>query len=90
MKIIILIVFIVSAFIVFVQRKHLISVFIAIEFISLSLIVFTVLITYRNACIVLVVMCIAVCEARLALAIIVIIVRVCGRDHAINLIRDKS
>nr|YP_010317934.1 NADH dehydrogenase subunit 4L [Geukensia demissa]UJM44212.1 NADH dehydrogenase subunit 4L [Geukensia demissa] len=90
MNMMMLMIFVVSVFIVFVQSKHLISVFIAMEFMSLSLIVFTVLVTYSNACIVLVVMCMAVCEASLALAMIVMLVRVCGSDRAINLMSDKS
>lgn len=89
-KVFIVIFFSLGIFITLNQSTHLIRVFLGIEFITLRTIVVCAFRIFRISCFVLLVICIAVCEASVALALIVRMVRVMGRDQSLNLIIDKS
>nr|YP_009117162.1 NADH dehydrogenase subunit 4L [Perna perna]AJC00164.1 NADH dehydrogenase subunit 4L [Perna perna] len=82
--------FICGLFITVSQRTHLISVFMGMEFIALSVILMSAFTVPMVSCFVLLIMCMAVCEASVALALIVSMVRVSGSDEASNLMADKS
>nr|YP_009058840.1 NADH dehydrogenase subunit 4L [Brachidontes exustus]AIM58711.1 NADH dehydrogenase subunit 4L [Brachidontes exustus] len=90
MKVFISLFFVLGVFITLYQRTHLISVFLGMEFITLSVIAMSAVSMTSMSCFVLLVMCMAVCEASVALALIVSMVRVSGSDKSVNLILDKS
>nr|QDO71852.1 NADH dehydrogenase subunit 4L [Brachidontes mutabilis] len=90
MKVFMIIFFVVGVFITVNQGTHLVSVFLGMEFIALSTIVMCALSMFSSSCFVLLVMCMAVCEASVALALIVSMVRVSGSDQSLNLMTDKS
>nr|AXP84532.1 NADH dehydrogenase subunit 4L [Perumytilus purpuratus] len=83
-------VFILGLFITLMQRAHLISLFLGMEFMALSFMMLSAVVMYSNACFVMLIVCMAVCEASVALALIVNMVRVCGNDRVMNLVADKS
>nr|URF22685.1 NADH dehydrogenase subunit 4L [Brachidontes pharaonis] len=90
MKVFMITFFLLGVFITVSQGTHLISVFLGMEFITLSTIVVCAFSMFSMTCFVLLVMCMAVCEASLALALIVSMVRVSGSDQSFNLMLDKS
>nr|YP_009681469.1 NADH dehydrogenase subunit 4L [Mytilisepta keenae]QDO71865.1 NADH dehydrogenase subunit 4L [Mytilisepta keenae] len=73
-----------------VQSKHLISVFLGMEFMALSAMLISSIAVYSSSSYVLFTMCMAVCEASIALALIVSMVRVHGSDRVMALSLDKS
>nr|YP_009521270.1 NADH dehydrogenase subunit 4L [Perumytilus purpuratus]AXP84506.1 NADH dehydrogenase subunit 4L [Perumytilus purpuratus] len=72
------------------QSSHLVSLFLGLEFMTLSCIILSAVSMWSSACFVLLVMCTGVCEASVALALIVNMVRMQGNDRVYNLCVDKS
>nr|QKY75022.1 NADH dehydrogenase subunit 4L [Semimytilus algosus] len=82
--------FILGLLITLMQSAHLISLFLGMEFMALSAMLLSSVVMASNACFVLLVVCMAVCEASVALALIVNMVRVCNSDRVSSLSTDKS
>nr|QDO71937.1 NADH dehydrogenase subunit 4L [Mytilisepta virgata] len=82
--------FVLGLSITLVQSRHLISVFLGLEFMALSFMLVGSISVHSNASYVLLIMCMAVCEASVALALIVNMVRVYSSDRVMMLSSDKS
>ena len=75
-----IIVFFLGLVSVFLQFRHIIGIFVAIELIRLGVLFMGGVALIRNIHLMLLLLTIAVCEARVCLGLVVITVRMCGND----------
>ena len=73
-------VFLFGLFIIVRRFSHLLRVLIGLEFVVLGVVICSISIVGGNLIFVLLILCVAVCEARVGLALLVKIVRLYGRD----------
>lgn len=75
-------------FVIFRMRKHLLCLFVGLEIIRLGLLFVRHVFLINQFWLILLILCLAVCEARICLALLVIVMRLCGNDLMSRLVRD--
>ena len=66
------------------NKKHLLSLFIGLELIMLRVLFLVRIRCFFRIWVIFLIVCLAVCEARISLALLVIIIRLVGRDLVKN------
>nr|UNJ78597.1 NADH dehydrogenase subunit 4L [Perna perna]UVH65881.1 NADH dehydrogenase subunit 4L [Perna perna]UVH65894.1 NADH dehydrogenase subunit 4L [Perna perna]UVH65907.1 NADH dehydrogenase subunit 4L [Perna perna]WRV01105.1 NADH dehydrogenase subunit 4L [Perna perna] len=75
-----LVLFLGGLMVVLTKKNHLISVFIGMEFMMLSILYCCSTLVFYNVSMIFLVMCLGVCEASVCLALLVMMVRLSGND----------
>nr|QKY75035.1 NADH dehydrogenase subunit 4L [Semimytilus algosus] len=85
-----IILFSLGTVVVIMQHCHLLSLFMGLEFMSLSALMLLATMNFSGSWICLLFLCMMVCEASIALTLIVVAVRICSDDRISSLCVDKS
>lgn len=79
-----------GCFLTFRINKHLLCLFVGLEIIRLGLLFATHFILINNFWLILLILCLAVCEARVCLALLVRVMRLCGDDLISRVLIDGA
>nr|AAQ63691.1 NADH dehydrogenase subunit 4L [Mytilus galloprovincialis] len=77
-------------FLIFRMNKHLLCLFVGLEMMSLGLLFATHFLLMNNFWLILLILCMAVCEASVCLALLVMVMRLCGNDLMSSLMMDGA
>nr|YP_009681482.1 NADH dehydrogenase subunit 4L [Crenomytilus grayanus]QDO71877.1 NADH dehydrogenase subunit 4L [Crenomytilus grayanus] len=77
-----------GCFVVFRMNTHLLSLFVGLEMMSLGLLFVGHVFLMNQFWVILLILCLAVCEASICLALLVMVMRLCGNDLMSSLVSD--
>nr|YP_004842046.1 NADH dehydrogenase subunit 4L [Mytilus californianus]ACV65355.1 NADH dehydrogenase subunit 4L [Mytilus californianus] len=75
-------------FVIFRMSKHLPCLFVGLEMMSLGLLFVSHVFLMNQFWLILLILCLAVCEASICLALLVMVMRLCGNDLMSSLVSD--